>query len=247
MMKAILTGMNGTVAPALAKRLAAEGVEVVPWDRAKVPTDDPARIESFIAENRPTWFFHIATGSPDWAATCARVCRARGITFLFTGSVSVFDGSKPGPFPADKVPDATDDYGRYKAECERRVRAENPDVFIARLGWQIGDAPGSNNLVDFLFRQVKEKGRVEVSSGIVHANCFLVDTVDALYRLVTRHEPGLYQIEGNPGLSLFEIATRIKKLHGFDFAIHAIDEPRRDIRMLNDRIEVGQLTARLGG
>lgn len=244
-MKALLTGMNGTVAPELARRLVAEGIDVVAWDRSRVPTNDPARAESFIVEQAPDWFFHIATGSPDWTAAVARICHARGIKFLFTGSVSVFDGSKPGPFPADKTPDATDDYGRYKAESERRVLAENPKAYIARLAWQIGDAPGSNNLVDFLFRMAREKGRVEVSSGVVHSNAFLVDTADALYRLMAHHAPGLYQLEGNPGLSLYELASRLKALHGFPFAIEEIPEPRRDIRMINDRIAMGQLTDRL--
>lgn len=202
-------------------------------------------MESFIAEQSPDWFFHLATGSPEWAAALARICWSRGIRFLFTGSVSVFDGSKPGPYPADKMPDATDDYGRYKADCERRVRAENPDAYIARLGWQIGDAPGSNNLIDFLFRMAKERGRVEVSSGIVHSNAFLEDTADALHRLMAEHPPGLYQLEGNPGLSLYELTLRLKALHGFRFSVIEIQEPRRDIRMINDRIAMGQITDRL--
>lgn len=244
-MKAILTGLNGTVAPMLARRLEAAGLEVVGWDRRQVPPDDEARGAAFIDAQRPDWFFHIAMGSPDWAAFMARACHERGIRFLFTGTVSVFDGSKPGPFSPDKAPDATDDYGRYKAECERRIRAANPRCHIARLGWQIGDAPGSNNLVDFLHRTAREKGRVEVSSGVIHSHAFLADTADALYRLMADHAPGLYQLEGNPGLSLFEVATRLHKLHRLPFPIVEVPEPRRDIRMTDGRIAVAPITDRL--
>jgi dTDP-4-dehydrorhamnose reductase len=244
-MKVLITGMNGTVAPALARRLKKEGMEIVAWDRNKVSIDDADLVRTFILAQKPTWLVHCAMGSPVWAATMAGVCKEEGIKFLYTGSVSVFNGAKPGPFAIDKVPDAPDDYGRYKAESERQVFAANPDAIVARLGWQIGDAPGSNNMIDFFFKTVREKGKLEVSSGVIHSNAFLEDTADALYRLLAKHPAGLYQLEGNPGLSLFEIATRLKKLHKFDFPIIEQVEPRRDIRMVNDKIKVGQLTDRL--
>lgn len=241
-MKAILTGMNGTVAPALARRFRQEVIDVVAWDRKKISIEDPAAVRSFIEHEKPDWVCHMAMGSPVWAATMARVCRENGIKFLFTGTCSVFDGSKPGPFPVDKKPDATDDYGRYKADCEGQILDAHHEAYIARLGWQIGEAPGSNNMIDFFYRMAREKGRVEVTHGVIHSSAFLVDTVDALYRLLVRHEPGLYQLEGNPGLTLFEIATRLNARYHFDFPIVPHEEPRRDIRMLNDKITMGQIT-----
>ena len=38
-MKALVTGMNGTVAPALASSLSKAGHTVMPWDRSVVPID----------------------------------------------------------------------------------------------------------------------------------------------------------------------------------------------------------------
>lgn len=244
-MKAILTGMNGTVAPALAKRLVLEGIEVVAWDRNKVSIDNRQQMEAFILGEKPSWVFHMAMGSPDWAAAIASICRENGIRFLFTGSVSAFDGSKPGPFPLDKEPDATDDYGRYKAECERKVLAANPDAIIARLGWQIGEAPGSNNMVDFLFKAAREKGKIEASRKWIPSCCHLDDTADALYRLMKSYPAGLYHIEGNPGIPFFDIVTRLKKRHNADWTIVETDANPVDIRLVNTKIPVGQLTARL--
>jgi len=120
-MKALLTGMNGTVAPALAGLLEKKGHQVTAWNRDAVPTDDLEAGERFILSERPDWFCQIATGSPDWIENTARVCKEHGIPFLFTGSVSVFDGGKSGPFPVDHEMDAQDDYGTYKADCERRI------------------------------------------------------------------------------------------------------------------------------
>lgn len=244
-MKAILTGMNGTVAPALAKLLKSHGHSVVAWDRSVVPIERREQYESFILDHKPDWFFKIATGSPDWMAGTAEVCYQNNIKYLFTGSVSVFDGGKPGPFPLDKVPDATDDYGRYKAECERRVRAVNPDAIIARLSWQIGDAPGSNNMVDFLTKANKEKGMIEASTGWIPSCTFLVDTAEALYKLIREYPAGLYQLEGNPGWSFYEIVTALNKLHGNPWKVVKKEEPRKDIRMVDDQVPVGKLDKRL--
>jgi len=244
-MKAILTGMNGTVAPALARYLSNAGFEISAWDRKLIPTEDHARNEAFILSEKPDWFFQIATGSPDWMASTAAICKQHGIKFLFTGSVSVFDGGKSGPFSIDHIPDATDDYGRYKADCERRIVAVNPDAIIARLGWQIGDAPGNNNMVDFLTRTQKEKGQIEASAGWIPSTAYLSDSVEALYKLMTDHPAGLYQLEGNPGFSFYQIVSALNERFQRPWKVVRKDEPRRDIRMLDDRIAMGKLDQHL--
>lgn len=245
MTRALLTGMSGTVAPATAQRLRAAGFVCLAWDRSQYSPDSPEAVRQHLRDVRPDVLLHFAMGSPDWAALLAEESRALGIRFLFTSTVSVFDHQKPGPYLPNRLPDAQDDYGRYKAECERRILAVNPDALIARLGWQIGHVIGTNNLLDFLVRTGGERGRVELSSGVLHSHAFLEDTADAIYQLLRRDAHGLYQIEGNSGLSLFEVARRIAKLHRLSFPILPIHEPLRDVRMIDDRIDVEPITLRL--
>jgi len=244
-MKFIITGMNGTVAPALASHLISKGHRIIAWDRNQVPVDDPEAYEAFIREQHPAWIIHMAMGSPDWAAGMARICKQEGIKFLYTGSVSAFDGGKSGPFPYDHALDATDDYGKYKAECERKVMAANPDAIIARLGWQIGDAPGSNNMIDFFTRTQAEKGKIEASTGWIPSCAFLVDTVEALHELIIKFPAGIYQLEGNPGFNFYQIALGLNTLHGNKWMIVKKDEPARDNRMLEDRIKLAMLDKRI--
>jgi len=149
-MRALVTGMNGTVAPALAEALSRAGHTIIGWDRSVVPTDNPGTVHDFIKENQPDWFFHVATGSPEWAEYVARVCAGLGIRFLYTSSASVFSTAQHGPFSIEVPPKPDDEYGRYKLECEQRIRAINPNALIARLGWQIGPGPGGNQMVDYL-------------------------------------------------------------------------------------------------
>jgi dTDP-4-dehydrorhamnose reductase len=241
-MKTIVTGMNGTVAPVLAQHLESNGVGVFPWDRSRVSTEDETAMAAFVDEVEPDWFFHVATGSPEWTEAVARLTRERGVRFLFTSSVSVFSDKMQGPFPVDAQPDATDDYGRYKYECEQQVRAANAEAIVARLGWQIGEAPGSNNMVDFIAKAVAEHGHVEAGARWLPSCCFLRDTAEALCALMAQHPPGLYQVEGNPGLSFFEIVSRLNHRHGNPWTVVPTDVPEWDNRMVDPRIRTRSIT-----
>lgn len=242
LMKALLTGMNGTVAPALAKHLRPMGHEVVAWRRSEVSTEDFAAIRDFIVRTRPDWFFHIATGSPKWAEMIARVCAEHRIKLLYTGSVSVYAHTQQGPFAIDAKPEPNDDYGRYKLECERLVTAACPEAIVARLGWQIGHAAGSNNMIDYLTRTNREKSRVDASAQWFPSCAFLEDTADALTRLMTSFPKGLYQLEGNPGLSFFDITSNLNRLHGHPWNIVRTEVPVQNNRMQDPNISVRPLT-----
>lgn len=244
--RALVTGLNGTVAPAVARRLRRAGYDVVGWDRAAVPPDDAAACARFVEATAPDWLLHVATGPADWAERIAAVCAERGVRLLFTGSVSVFAAAQRGPFAPDATPAPDDDYGRYKLDCERRIRAADPGALIARIGWQIGDAPGSNTMTDYLHRAAGPDGRLAASTRWVPACAFLDDTADALLALMERHPPGLYHLDGNPGLGLFEIARRLARLQGRPWRVEPADAPDRQNLMADGRVAVAPVTDRLG-
>jgi dTDP-4-dehydrorhamnose reductase len=245
-MRALLTGLNGTVAPVVARHLARCGYDVVGWDRSAVSPDDEGAGRRFIIEARPDVFYHVATGPADWAEAAARTCAERGVRFVFTGSVSVFGRAQRGPFGPDAVPAPDDAYGRYKLDCERRVRAAHPEAVVARLGWQIGEAPGANHLVDFLHRTAAAEGRIAASTRWVPACAFLDDTARALLDLAERGVPGLYHLEGNPGLSFYEVAAGLNRLRGGPWEVVPEEAPARDNRMVDPRVAVAPITDRLG-
>jgi len=241
----IITGMNGTVAPAVARRLEREKHRVTAWDRGRVPPDDGAAAGDFIRGLRPDGVFHIATGSPDWAGSIARACAEAGIRLVHTGSVSVFGPHQAGPFGIATPPEADDDYGRYKREVEQRIWQANPQAIIGRLGWQIGAAPGGNHMLDFLARAAAENGVIEASGAWFPSCAFLDDSAAGLVELMLGHPPGLYQLEGNPGLSFFEIAGALNRLHGGAWSVQRVDNHVQDNRMLDDRIKLRPITATL--
>ena len=245
-MKIIITGMNGTVAPVLAAHLQQHGHSVTAWNRNEVPPDHEAAVEDHVARVRPDAICHLANGSATWAETLARSCHAMGARFLYTSSVSVFSTAQSGPFTIDHAPQPTDEYGRYKLECEQRVRAVNANAVVARLGWQIGTSAGSNNMIDYLTRKHDAGGEIDASENWLPACSFLSDTVAALAALlVDGNARGIYHFESNPGLSFFEIATRLNARDRRGWNIRRTTEPRWDQRLIDPRVRLASLTARL--
>lgn len=244
-MHVLITGLNGTVAPVVARQLQAQGHAVTGWDRRQVPAEDAAAGAAFIAATAPDWVLHIATGDPAWAERIAAECASRRIGLLFTSSVSVFSARQPGPLTPEITPEPPDDYGRYKRDCELRVSGACPGALVARLGWQIGTAGGSNTMLDFLQRQFREHGRISASRRWIPSCSFLEDTADAISRLLDGFPAGTYHLEGNPGLDFFEIASRLNRLHGGEWLVEPAEEPAFANRMRDERIALRPITERL--
>lgn len=246
-MKIIMTGMNGTVAPALADQLRADGYEVRAWSREEHPPESQSAVRSFLEQQSPGWVCHVATGDPRWAEWIAQHCSALGIRLLWTGSVSVFGPSAPAPISAHSIPDATDDYGRYKIECERLVLGACPDAIVARLGWQIGMRPGANTMTSFLTKAAAASdGQIEANRNWTPSCAFLPDTAEALAALLRAGMPGTYHVEGNTaGLSFFDLATGINRMLGAGWSVRPVDGEAQDNRMADSRVNVRQVASRL--
>lgn len=243
-MRWIITGMNGTVAPALAAALRERGDEVVAWNRAEVPVDDEQASRRFVDDVQPDGICHLAMGAPEWAAHMAAMCREKGLRFLFTSTVSVFGPDQQHPLTPQVEPAAADDYGAYKRECERQVLAANPDALVARLGWQIGTWTGSNTMLNHLAERAAQ-GPIEASRAWRPSSSFLPDTAAALVNLLDRDGAGVHHLEGNPGWSFLEIAQGLNRVLGLGWEIVETDEPVFDNRRVDDRVRVAPLSERL--
>lgn len=246
MKQIIITGMNGTVAPALAAQLARDGWEVVAWNRNEVAVDDAGAGERFLDKTAPEAVVHLAMGAPEWAEWLAAQSLARGIRFIYVSSVSVFSGQQPGPIPPERQPDASDDYGRYKADCERRVQSVHPAAVIARLGWQIGNDPQKNTMVRYLVEKMRSDGVVSASRAWLPSCSFLEDTANGLAALLADSKAqGPYHLEANDGFSMFHLAGCLTERFGLDLRVEDTDDFVFDNRMVDERLRMKRLSERL--
>lgn len=253
----LVTGLRGTVGRALEARLGRDALRVVGWDRGAVPIDRYDAMDGFVAATAPDVVVHLAIASAptgraneawlvnyEWPSELAWICRQRGIRFVHASTVMVFSGAATGPFTVDSVPDAAEGYGHEKREAEDRVQHQNPEATILRLGWQIGEQPGANHMIDFFERETRARGHVRASSRWLPACSFLDDTADAIAGLLAA-APGRYQIDGNVRWTFFEIARALSARHHGRWTIVETDDVVQDQRMIDPRVQVTPLDVRL--
>jgi dTDP-4-dehydrorhamnose reductase len=229
----------------MARELEAHGYTVYAWDRRANPPEDLERGRAFLDRIRPDRFYHFGLGSAEWAGFLAEACARRRIPFLNTSTVSVYADREIGPITPETEPDNTSEYALYKLESERLVRAAYPDAVIARIGWQIGSGPGSNNLLDYLHRQAEELGAIDASTRWFPACSFIEDTAIILHRLLEDQRPGTYLVDGNVGMNFYEIASGLNRLHGSPWLVRPTDDFVLDLRMVDPRLEVLSVERRL--
>lgn len=118
------------------------------WERVEIR--DAAAVSSLLMRLRPAAVIHTAyrqDGPGAWEITVdgaenvARAARLVGARLVHLSTDVVFDGRKGAPYvEADAVCPVTD-YGRAKAEAERRVLAANPAGLVVRTSLIVG-GPG---------------------------------------------------------------------------------------------------------
>jgi len=240
-MKALITGMNGTVAPVVYKELLKHNMDVIIWDRNEVSTDSEDAVYDFIKEVNPDLFFHIATGPVKWLEYIAKATEKLGVKLLFTSSVSVFSEKGTGPYDTTSVPNAEEDYGLYKIECEKVARAYNPNSVIIRLGWQIGSSAGTNNMFNFLTNTQEQNGYIEASSRWYPSCSFLEETAKTVVEAALTYEPGTYMANSNSEFTFYEIVNHLKEKHQTQWVVRETTSFVRDDRMFDDRVEISEL------
>lgn len=256
-MKVMLTGAHGTLGQALTDCLNQQGGTVIPWDRTQTPIDDYQAMETFVHTHHPDALIHLAVPSQPtgrdneawlvhqhWTGELAWICRELELQFLFVSTVMVYGDRAKGPFTLNSRPEASEGYGYDKLKAEERVFYQNPDGIVARLGWQIGERAGSNNMIDWFDQQMQAKGEIRVSRRWQPACSFLSDTVKVLLDLVQK-PGGLYLVDSNRGWTFDQIAHALNELHGNPWKIASEDGFAQDQRMIDERVKIPPLSQRL--
>lgn len=256
-MRAIITGASGAVGGGLKQYLEGRGDTVIPWDRNQTPIDDYAATENFVRAAQPDVLFHLATASRltgrenegwwvnyHWTSELAWICRQLKVRFLFTSSVMVYTNQAVGPFTPETIPDEVEGYGYEKLQAEGRALAQNPDAVIARIGWQIGEQPGSNNMLEFFQRQTQQHGEVKASQRWYPACSFIADTASALVDLI-QQSGGVYLVDSNTRWTFYEIASALNGIHQGRWNITPTTDFVYDQRMIDSRVSIPALNVRL--
>lgn len=247
-MKWLITGLNGTLAPVLARHAEGLGVDVLAWDRNRLPPDGVTAADAWLQCERPDAIAHLGMGSVEWAERLARYAAAHGKPFVFTSTAMVFHHVPNGPHAVDDARNAQDSYGRYKRDCEDAVLTAHPEGSVVRLGWQIDPLQAGNNMLMALDQWQATQGRVSASQAWKPACSFMIDTAAVLARLLLHPLPGVSHVDSNAeeGHDFAQIAQALKvTFNRKAWDIHVHDDYAHDQRLLGGGTLVPPLSARL--
>lgn len=235
-MRAIVTGSHGAVAPYVIDELQKQSIEVIIFDRSRVDILSYDQVYQLIKNSNIQMFFHIATGPLEWIENIVKACNELNIKLIYTSSVSVFDEHSTGPYNLFSIPNAQDDYGKYKRQGENIV-SNAKNYLIVRLGWQIGYHENSNNMLDYLIKQNREKGFIEASNKWYPSCSYLDQSAKVIVNLSLK-EKGLFLINSNKNLTFYQIVNMINDKFKYNFKVIPSSVPERDDRMIDERVEI---------
>lgn len=247
-MTLLITGLNGTLAPVLARKAALRGLPVIGWNRDATPPDDAAASQAWLESQRPRYIAHLATGSVEWARQIALYAARSSVPLLFTSTAMVFHHLPDGPHGIADERNAEEPYGRYKRDCEDVILGVCPDASIARIGWQIDPHQPGNNMLFALDQWQVNEGHVSASRAWRPACSFMEDTAEALLRLLLTPEAGVTHIDSNAeeAHSFSSIARALKQVfHRTSWNVHEHEDYVHDQRLAGGGALVPPLSARL--
>ena len=152
-MKILLTGSSGQVGHELACALGMHG-ELVLADHAQMDLQNPTQIRDVIRSVQPQLIINPAAytavdqaeSEPDLAmrinveapAVMAEEAKKLGAAMIHYSTDYVFDGTKPGAYTEQDVPNPQSVYGRSKLAGEQAVQSAGIPHLILRTSWVYG-------------------------------------------------------------------------------------------------------------
>jgi dTDP-4-dehydrorhamnose reductase len=215
MARLLVTGGAGYLGAELVRRAVADGWDVTATWFAREPHADGAQLRRLdvrdaeavaraIAEARPDAVVHTAYRQHEdaWATNVdgseAVARAARGARLVHLSSDLVFDGRR-GRYREGDEPAPVNDYGRTKAEAERRVAAAHPEATVARTSLLYGGAePGAQE------RLAARGGTFFVDE--IRSPVQVGDLTRALLELLEIDAPGPLHLGGADDVSRHEFA-----------------------------------------
>ena len=208
--KILLTGKNGQVGFELQRALAPLG-EIVAVDMAECDLSDAEAIRALVRGVAPQVIVNPAAYTAVDKAEADRVtahainavapgvfgeeARKLGALVVHYSTDYVFDGTKPGRYTEDDVPNPQSVYGKTKLAGEIALRDSSADHLIFRTSWVFGAHGG--NFAKTMLRLATERESLNVVADQLGA-----PTSAALLADVTAQVVGLYLRQGRTGFPL---------------------------------------------
>lgn len=224
----LILGAQGRLGRAFQRVCGWRGVAARALSRHECDITDPSSVDTALRRFSP-WMVVNATGwtrvddaerAPDAChatnvgglLTVAAACRRRGIALVTFSSHLVFDGRKTNPYLEDDPTCPLNAYGWSKAEADRRMNADFPEVLIVRTGALFGPWDDSNFATSILDRL--DRGQRFVAADEWFTPAYVPDLVHATLDLAMDGERGLWHLANQGATSWHAFAGRLADING---------------------------------
>lgn len=231
----LVVGGDGLIGRTLTRQLARDGITVLATTRRR-GVAGPQRPYLELAQDPSRWvppqpvsvaFLLAASANQlsccadpgasrrinvDHTAALARNLVAQGVFVVFTSTNLVFDGEVPR-YPTCAAPAPTSEYGRQKAEAERRLLALGEQVAVVRLTKVLAaDMP----LIGGWIEALRAGRSVEAFSDLICAPMPVGYVAEALARIGAARKGGLFHLSGADEVSYVDLAQTLATKLGAD-------------------------------
>ncbi len=223
-MRIFITGIKGQLGRALQKTLVEH--EVRGGDLPDCDITDRACIQAAIADFGPDLVIHCAAMTdvdgcardPELAyrvnglgtQNVALACQATGAALLAVSTNEVFDGAADRPYAEFDPRHPINPYGRSKLAGEWYAQNLLNRFYIVRTAWLY--ALDGRNFPHRIIQLADERGRLRVVDDEVGSPTYVTDLAQALGRLITTDQYGVYHFVNQGVCSRFDMAHEILRL-----------------------------------
>jgi dTDP-4-dehydrorhamnose reductase len=242
-MKVLILGAKGMLGQELAQVYFDH--EVLAWDREECDITDREQVHSKLLEAKPDLVINAAAynnvdaaesdgrelcyrlnrDAPGYIAeavkelndTLTRVGPSR-IPFVQYSTDYVFDGADPNGYREDDPASPISEYGRSKAEGEKRLEEVGGQIYIirpSRIFGQMGTGEGvKESFVDLMLRLSNEKQEFDMVDEELTSPTYAPDLAKRTREIVENHLPGIYHGANEGACTWYGFAEEIFKQLG---------------------------------
>lgn len=234
-MRITIIGAQGQLGQDLMLSLTADGHQLTGLTHQSISIEDPNSIPILdqsspeliintaaynkvdLAETEPEQAFAINAAGPQFLSL---YCRDRKIKLLHVSTDYVFgeDARRSAPYKETDMPGAISVYGRSKLEGERFVQKICPQHYVVRSCGLYGTAgkTGNGNFVETMLRLGRERDLLSVVNDQHCTPTSTRDLAEAITRLITTDQFGLYHATSRGQTTWYEFAQTIFDLAKID-------------------------------
>jgi dTDP-4-dehydrorhamnose reductase len=220
-MIALVTGALGQLGRALIAT-APGGVETHATDIGELDICDPAAVQAFVAELRPSVIVNAAAYTAvdkaesdtegaqrlnvDAVANLSQAAASCGALLVHISTDFVFDGRSGAPYAPDAIPSPLSVYGHTKLAGEQ---AAGPEALVLRTSWV--HASKGNNFVLTMLRLMAERDEVRVIADQIGTPSFATGVAETIWGLVAGGHRGIYHHTDSGVASWYDFAVAIQE------------------------------------